>query len=132
MDPSFIFPLLIVGLGVMMFLSVRKQKRAIQEQQSLQSSLAPGDRVMTTSGLYATVVDAEDDTTIKLEIAPGVTTEWVRAAVREKVKDLHEEELEVDEEELPVTPAADKTAADKANESKAEVAPPLEQGKNNR
>ncbi|WP_374213122.1 preprotein translocase subunit YajC [Crossiella sp. SN42] len=117
----------------MMFLSVRKQKRAIQEQQSLQSSLAPGDRVMTTSGLYATVVDAEDDTTIKLEIAPGVTTEWVRAAVREKVKDLHdEEELEVDEDELPVTPAADKTAADKSNESKAEVAPPLEQGKNNR
>ncbi|MGW0517306.1 preprotein translocase subunit YajC [Crossiella sp. NPDC003009] len=116
----------------MMFLSVRKQKRAIQEQQSLQSSLAPGDRVMTTSGLYATVVDAEDDTTIKLEIAPGVTTEWVRAAVREKVKDLHEEEIEVDEEELPATPAAEKVSADKANESKAEVAPPLEQGKNNR
>ncbi|MGO1048884.1 preprotein translocase subunit YajC [Crossiella sp. CA198] len=112
----------------MMFLSVRKQKRAIADQQSLQNSLAPGDRVMTTSGLYATVVDAEDDTTILLELAPGVTTEWVRAAVREKVKDTADEDVEVDEvDEIPA-PAA----AEKANESKAEIAPPLEQGKNNR
>ncbi|MCK2239435.1 MULTISPECIES: preprotein translocase subunit YajC [unclassified Crossiella] len=128
MDPSFIFPLLIVGLGVMMFLSVRKQKRAIADQQSLQNSLAPGDRVMTTSGLYATVVDAEDDTTILLELAPGVTTEWVRAAVREKVKDTADEDVDVDEVDETPAPAA----AEKANESKAEIAPPLEQGKNNR
>ncbi|WP_374206956.1 preprotein translocase subunit YajC [Crossiella sp. S99.1] len=112
----------------MMFLSVRKQKRAIADQQSLQNSLAPGDRVMTTSGLYATVVDAEDDTTILLELAPGVTTEWVRAAVREKVKDTADEDVDVDEVDETPAPAA----AEKANESKAEIAPPLEQGKNNR
>lgn len=131
MDPSIILPLILVVFAVPLFLSARKQKRAFQEQQQLQSSLAPGDRVMTTSGLYATVVDAEDDTTIELEIAPGVVTTWVRAAVREKIKDQHEEEqdADVDEEEAPVST---KSAAEKAGESKAEVAPPLEQGKNNR
>ena len=63
----------------------RKQKRAAQEQQKLQNSITDGDRVMTTSGLYGTVADASGDTTIDIEIAPGVVTTWLRQAVREKV-----------------------------------------------
>ncbi|MBP2478165.1 preprotein translocase subunit YajC [Crossiella equi] len=130
MDPSFILPLILLVFAVPLFLSARKQKRAFQEQQQLQKSLAPGDRVMTTSGLYATVVDADDDTTIDLEIAPGVVTTWVRAAVREQVKDSDEETTAVTSGGL-VNEEPDE-AADKANESKAQVAPPLEQEKNNR
>ena len=41
--------------------------------------------VSTTSGLRATVVDASYEDTIDLEIADGVVTTWVRAAVREKI-----------------------------------------------
>ena len=40
---------------------------------------------MTTSGLRATVVDASYEETIDLEIADGVVTTWVRAAVKSKV-----------------------------------------------
>ncbi|WP_433274546.1 preprotein translocase subunit YajC [Actinosynnema sp. CS-041913] len=82
---SLMFPLLLVLLAVPLFLSARKQKRAVAEQQKLLNSLEPGDRVMTTSGLYATVADASDETTIDLEIAEGVVTTWLRQAVREKV-----------------------------------------------
>ena len=39
---------------------------------------------MTTSGLHGTVTAVADDT-IELEIAPGLRTTWVRAAVREVV-----------------------------------------------
>ena len=53
--------------------------------QSLQSSLEPGDIVSTTSGLRGTVVDASYEDTIDLEIADGVVTTWVRAAIREKI-----------------------------------------------
>ena len=53
--------------------------------QALQSSLEPGDIVSTTSGLRATVVDASYEDTVDLEIADGVVTTWVRAAVREKI-----------------------------------------------
>ncbi|WP_202918857.1 preprotein translocase subunit YajC [Saccharothrix deserti] len=83
---SLMFPLLLVLLAVPLFLSARKQKRAVAEQQALLNSLEPGDRVMTTSGLYATVADVnDDDNTIDLEIADGVVTTWLRQAIREKV-----------------------------------------------
>jgi len=82
---SLLFPLMLVLLAVPLFLSARKQKRAVAEQQALLKSLEPGDRIMTTSGLFATVADASDDTTIDLETSPGVVTTWLRQAVREKV-----------------------------------------------
>src|SRR4051794_11367215 len=98
---NLLFPLLLVLLAVPLFLSARKQKRAAAEQQQLLSALEPGDRVMTTSGLYATVVDATDDATIDLEIADGIVTTWLRQAVREKIvaADDVDEVVEDDEEE---------------------------------
>ncbi|GAB3879453.1 preprotein translocase subunit YajC [Kibdelosporangium lantanae] len=94
--------LLIAVLIVPMVLMSRKQKRAMQQQQELQNSISVGDRVMTTSGLYATVANTDDDATVDLEIADGVVTTWLRAAVREKVGpdvDVPEEEY-VDEVEV--------------------------------
>ncbi len=96
--------LLLFGLlGLMMFFMSRRQRRAMQQQQELQSSLAVGDRVMTTSGLYGTITSTADDATIDIEIAPGVETTWLRAAVREKVGPEVEEidEELVDEVEDP-------------------------------
>lgn len=85
MDISLLFPILILLLFIPIFLSSRKQKRVQAEMQALQSSLEPGDIVSTTSGLRGTVVDASYEDTIDLEIADGVVTTWVRAAVREKI-----------------------------------------------
>jgi preprotein translocase subunit YajC len=105
---SLLFPLLLVLLAVPLFLSARKQKRAMAEQQSLQNSLAPGDKVMTTSGLYGTVADASHDTTIDIEISEGVVTRWLRAAIREKVAETEEAVVvddKVDEDEEPATTA---------------------------
>jgi preprotein translocase subunit YajC len=82
-----LFPLLIVLLFVPIFLSGRKQRRQMAQMQQLQASLEPGDVVTTTSGLRGTVVDASYEDTIDLEIADGVVTTWLRAAVREKVLD---------------------------------------------
>lgn len=77
--------LLMLVVAVPLVLGTRKQKKQAQQQQTLQKSLEQGDRVMTTSGLYATVADASDETTIDLEIADGIVTTWLRQAVREKV-----------------------------------------------
>ncbi|HYZ36579.1 MAG TPA: preprotein translocase subunit YajC [Pseudonocardiaceae bacterium] len=87
MDPLFLLLLLVVVLAVPLFLNGRRQKRAMADAQRLQSSLTNGDRVMTTSGLYATVVGSTDETTVDLEIAPGVRTTWLRAAIRERIAD---------------------------------------------
>jgi preprotein translocase subunit YajC len=111
---SLMFPLLLVLLAVPLFLSARKQKRAMAEQQALQNSLAPGDKVMTTSGLYGTVADASHETTIDIEISEGVVTRWLRAAIREKVAETDEAVIE------------DKADDDEAEVTTAQVAEPLD------
>jgi preprotein translocase subunit YajC len=95
---SLLFPLLILVLFIPIFLSGRRQRRQMAEMQALQSSLEPGDVVMTTSGLRGTVVDATYEDTIDIEIADGVVTTWVRAAVREKVSPSTEDVTEHDGE----------------------------------
>lgn len=82
-----LFPLLILLLFIPIFLSGRKQRRQAQEQQQLQSALEAGDVVTTTSGLRGTIVDASYEDTVDLEIAEGVVTTWLRAAIRERVLD---------------------------------------------
>ncbi|MEU0521066.1 preprotein translocase subunit YajC [Streptosporangium sp. NPDC006007] len=65
---------------VFYFLLIRPQRKRQQEQARMQNSLAPGTSIMTTTGLFATVVAIDADDVI-LEIAPGVETRWVKAAI---------------------------------------------------
>jgi preprotein translocase subunit YajC len=127
--------LLVLVLAVPLVMSTRKQKKQQAAQQDLQSSLAPGDRVMTTSGLYGTVADASGDNTIDIEIAPGVVTTWLRLAVREKVEPTVETE-EDSADEVEETPAEEPKIIESASvvkddepQTTAQVAPPLEHGK---
>lgn len=127
--------LLMVVVAVPLVMGSRKQKRAAAAQQELQGSLSEGDRVMTTSGLYGTVADTSSETTIDVEIAPGVVTTWLRQAVREKVQP-EAEELSMDDSEKieddasSLTEATPAIEADHAGEkSTAQVAPPMEHGK---
>ena len=106
MDMTLLFPILILLLFIPIFLSGRKQKRQVAETQQMQSALTEGDVVTTTSGLRGTIVDASYEDTIDLEIADGVVTTWLRAAIRDKVaQDAHVEE------------PADETPADAPAES---------------
>ncbi|MFE6921141.1 preprotein translocase subunit YajC [Nocardia sp. NPDC057663] len=93
---DFLFPLLILALLVPMFFGIRKQKREAEKVSSLQEGLKVGDQVITTSGLYGTVVDL-DDTTVDLEIAEDVVTTWLRQAIRE---------VRAEEQAAEETPAA--------------------------
>jgi preprotein translocase subunit YajC len=92
-----IFPLLILFMIGLVFMSSRQRKKQEQKQQSVQSGLAVGDVVVMTSGISGTVVDVDDERTIDVEIAPDVVTTWLRAAVREK---LVAEEAVVDADDL--------------------------------
>ncbi|MEV0068786.1 MULTISPECIES: preprotein translocase subunit YajC [unclassified Amycolatopsis] len=131
--------LLLVVVAVPLVLGTRKQKKQQAAQQDLQKSIAPGDRVMTTSGLYGTVADASGDDTIDIEIAPGVVTTWLRIAVREKVQpavENDETEVETDSDDtvggVASTTAeapAQESIEDEGEKSGAQIAPPLEHGK---
>lgn len=80
-----IFPLLILFMIGLVFMSSRQRKKQENQQKDLQNSLHVGDVVVMTSGISGTVVDVDDERTIDLEIAPDVVTTWLRAAVREKL-----------------------------------------------
>ncbi|PXW33723.1 UNVERIFIED_CONTAM: preprotein translocase subunit YajC [Williamsia faeni] len=79
-----LFPLLLVFLVGMMFLSIRRQKKASAEAKTMQESLQVGVRVQTTSGVYGTVTGLAEGT-VDIEIADGLVSRWNRLAIREVV-----------------------------------------------
>jgi preprotein translocase subunit YajC len=127
---TLLLPLIIVLFAVPLFMGTRKQKRAVAQQQQMQSSLSYGDRVMTTSGLYGTVVSTTD-ASIDIEIAPGIVTSWLRAAVREKVADstveMPDDEADIYEDDDADEASTDTAVEDSVPDTTAQVAPPLEQ-----
>ena len=83
MGLELLLPLMIIALLVLMFMQSSKQRKAMRAVKEMQDSLAPGDHVLTTSGLHATVLSVGEDSLV-LEIAPGVRTQWDRRVIREK------------------------------------------------
>ena len=83
------FPIVLIALfAVVLFVLPARQRKRIQAQaQALQESLDIGTPVMTTSGLHGNVA-AIGDTTIDLEIAPGVVVTFARQAILEVRKPL--------------------------------------------
>ena len=78
------FPIIILALlAVMLFvLPARQRKRMQARAQEMQNSLTIGTPVMTTGGLHATVTGLSE-TTVDLEIAPGVVATFARPAILE-------------------------------------------------
>lgn len=79
-----LLPLLIVV--ALYFLFLRPQRNRQRAAQQLANSIQPGQRVVTTAGMYATVVEL-DDKSVLLEVAPGVEVRYVRQAVSRVVED---------------------------------------------
>jgi preprotein translocase subunit YajC len=67
----------------MVLFSVRNRRRQVAEEMVRVSRIDVGTDVMTTSGLYGTVVAKHDDATVLLNIAPGVEVKWAAAALRD-------------------------------------------------
>ncbi|MGW5072214.1 preprotein translocase subunit YajC [Rhodococcus sp. NPDC004095] len=103
-----LFPLLILVLLVPMFLGIRRQKKEMAKTADLQDSLKVGDRIMTTAGLHGTVA-ALGDTTVELEIAPGVVTTWSRLVVRELVTEDTDTDSDVVDSDVVDSPVQDET-----------------------
>jgi preprotein translocase subunit YajC len=74
---SLILLLIAVGMLVLLFTRVRNQQR---ETASVQAKIAPGAEVMTGGGLFATVIEMDDDVVV-LETGPGQHSRWDRRAV---------------------------------------------------
>jgi preprotein translocase subunit YajC len=78
--PIIIF--LVVAVGLLAF-SARARRRQADAETQRRETIQIGTEVMTTSGLYGTVVARNDDDTVVLSIAPGVEVKWAFAALRD-------------------------------------------------
>lgn len=104
-----LLPLILIVV-VFYFLLIRPQRRRQQRQTQLQNQLVPGQRVMTTSGMLATVVAVEDDAVV-LEIAPGVESRFVKQAVGQVLGDVADEDDEDEDDETEETETAEAETA---------------------
>ena len=95
---SLTFPILIVLVFVgFYFLMIRPQRRRQQAVQQQQRTVAPGARVRTTAGMYATVTEVDGDDVV-LEVAPGVEVRYLRRAIMEVIQPGDEPETYQDDE----------------------------------
>ena len=102
------FPLIVLALAfVALILLPARQRKKMQEQaRSMQESLTVGTPVMTTSGMHGTVAGL-GDTTVDLEIAPGVVVTFVRQAILEVRRPAGTAQADVPGEDTPGARPAD-------------------------
>ena len=70
---------LLLPFALLIFI-VFSQRRRAQQVQALQASLAVGDEVVTTSGLYGTIA-AIDEQVVTLDTGAGSTLRYDRRAI---------------------------------------------------
>ncbi len=100
-----LLPIAAIAL-VFWLLIIRPAQRRQKAVAQVQSSIAPGESVVLTSGIFGTVSEV-DDTTLLIEVAPGVNLKVARGAVGSVMR--AEEADEADETDEP---AADEPAED--------------------
>ena len=83
--PSFIFLLLIIVVFYMFM--IRPQMKRQKELKTYRESLAKGDKVITTGGIYGKVTDIKDST-ITVEISDNVRVKIDKSAILKDKTDL--------------------------------------------
>jgi preprotein translocase subunit YajC len=79
-----ILPLLLIG-AVFYLLIMRPARNRQKQQSQLIDSLRPGAEVMTTAGIFGTLVEVSDDDVV-IQVAPGVELKMVKNAIARVVE----------------------------------------------
>ena len=69
------------AFALIYFMSIRPQAKKQKELVARISSLKTGDRVVTTGGIYGTVANVKDGSTLLLKIADNVKIEIDKTAI---------------------------------------------------
>ncbi|MCG8635474.1 MAG: preprotein translocase subunit YajC [Desulfobacterales bacterium] len=77
---------IIILFAIFYFLLIRPQQKKAKEHRDMISNLKKGNRVVTSGGIYGTILSL-DDTTISLEIAEKVKIKISRGNVAALVSD---------------------------------------------
>ena len=84
---SLLFPIVLAFVFVYFFL-IRPQKREQEQKQSLLSALKKNDRVVTTGGMFGTIVNLKDDeVTLRVDDQNKVKIRFAKSAIARVVTD---------------------------------------------
>ncbi len=72
---------MIAFMVILYFLLIRPQQKKQKAHQALIASIKPGDKVMTSSGLLATVTKVINDNEVILEVSDGVQCKFIKSAI---------------------------------------------------
>lgn len=88
-----LFPLLsmVAVFLILYFLILRPQARRQKEREAMLKRVRKGDRIVTTGGIYGTVVSMKADDVLVVKIAENVRVELARPAVATVVSSEPEE-----------------------------------------
>jgi preprotein translocase subunit YajC len=75
---------LVILVAAFYFLIVRPQRRQSMMRRQILSAVEAGDEIVTTGGVYGTVLEIHDDT-LDVEIADGVVVKIARGAVAARI-----------------------------------------------
>jgi preprotein translocase subunit YajC len=71
----------ILIFGIFYFLLILPQQRQRKKVQEMLASLKTGDRVITSGGVYGTIVGFRDATVVQLQVAQQVKLDVARSAI---------------------------------------------------
>ncbi len=79
-SPSFFWPMLAI-MGIFWFVMIGPERKRKKQREAMLNTLQKGAKVMTTSGMYGTVVQVNDDV-VTLQVADNVRLKFSVQAVQ--------------------------------------------------
>jgi preprotein translocase subunit YajC len=84
----------------LLFVFMRNQQKRLRNQQALQQSAEVGDEVLTTSGMFGTIVDEDEaEGTVTVEIAAGTRVKMLRAGIARRITEDDFEDDDAEDED---------------------------------
>jgi preprotein translocase subunit YajC len=103
--------LIIIVPFALLFLFMRNQQKRVRQQQAVQQAAEVGDEVLTTSGIFGTIVDEnEDEGTVTVEIAPGTRIRMVRSGIARRLTEDDVYDEDDDDDDVPDRDEPDENA----------------------
>lgn len=80
----FAFVPLILMFVIFYFLLIRPQQKKAKEHQAMIEALKKGDKIITSGGIYGTIIKVEDND-LQIEIADNVRIKMIRSNIAGKL-----------------------------------------------
>ena len=75
------FAILAITIGIFYFMIIRPQQKKQKETEAMLQAISKGDRVLTTGGVFGTVVGKKSEEVVVLKVADDVKMEFSKQSI---------------------------------------------------